>query len=425
MSGNIKITYAREKKRGAVLKVVGVGGGGGNAINRMIEEGLQGVEFVAVNTDIQDLSDIKEPAMTLQIGEKITKGLGVGSNAEMGMQAALENTESIIEMLEGANMAFITAGMGGGTGTGASQVIANHSSSMGILTVAIVTKPFDFEGESRLKVAENGIKALKESVDAIIVIPNQKLFELEDADISYKEAYKKVDEILLKAVRGISDIINNPGYQNVDFADVKAVMQEKGVTLMGTGEARGENRAEEAARKALTSPLLDNISINGATGILYNITAASNLSLKEIGRIAEVIKANASPDARIKFGIVDQESMGDVLRVTVIATGLREGDSKKVATRPMHRVVTPPAPAPSSPPPAEKEAAHKPTPPPFDDSYHGYYLGSKLKTSTAANITGYVNESSIPSMMHNPEDVDDLLDVPAFQRARMSAREKR
>ena len=425
MSGNIKITYAREKKRGAVLKVIGVGGGGGNAINRMIEEGLQGVEFVAVNTDIQDLSDIKEPAMTLQIGEKITKGLGVGSNAEMGMQAALENTESIIEMLEGANMAFVTAGMGGGTGTGASQVIANHSSSMGILTVAIVTKPFEFEGESRLKVAENGIKALKESVDAIIVIPNQKLFELEDADISYKEAYKKVDEILLKAVRGISDIINNPGYQNVDFADVKAVMQEKGVTLMGTGEARGENRAEEAARKALTSPLLDNISINGATGILYNITAASNLSLKEIGRIAEVIKSNASPDARIKFGIVDQESMGDVLRVTVIATGLKEGETKKVATRPMHRVVTPPTPIPSSPSPIEKEAAHKPTPPPFEDAYHGYYLGSKLKTSTAANITGYVNESSIPSMMHNPEDVDDLLDVPAFQRARMTGREKR
>ena len=327
MSEDIKINYAREKKRGAVLKVVGVGGGGGNAINRMIEEGLQGVEFVAVNTDIQDLSDIKEPGMTLQIGEKITKGLGVGSNAEMGMQAALENTESIIEMLEGANMAFITAGMGGGTGTGASQVIANHSSSMGILTVAIVTKPFEFEGASRMKVAEDGIKALKESVDAIIVIPNQKLFELEDADISYKEAYKKVDEILLKAVRGISDIINNPGYQNVDFADVKAVMQEKGVTLMGTGEARGDNRAEEAARKALTSPLLDNISINGATGILYNITAASSLSLKEIGRVAEIVKSNASSDAKIKFGIVDDETMADVLRVTVIATGLKEGQA--------------------------------------------------------------------------------------------------
>lgn len=426
MNEDIKITYARERKRGAVLKVVGVGGGGGNAINRMIEEGLQGVEFVAVNTDIQDLSDIKEPGMTLQIGEKITKGLGVGSNAEMGMQAALENTESIIEMLEGANMAFITAGMGGGTGTGASQVIANHSSSMGILTVAIVTKPFEFEGGSRMKVAEDGIKALKESVDAIIVIPNQKLFELEDADISYKEAYKKVDEILLKAVRGISDIINSPGYQNVDFADVKAVMQEKGVTLMGTGEARGDNRAEEAARKALSSPLLDNISINGATGILYNITAASSLTLKEIGRVAEIVKSNASSDARIKFGIVDDETMADVLRVTVIATGLKEGQTgSRVGTRPMHRVVTPITPIPSSPPPPPVPEKVKTIENPFDNGANGYYLGSKFKPSTAANITGYVNESSIPSMMHNPEDVDDLLDVPSFQRPKIAGRDKR
>ena len=418
----IKITYAKEKPRGAVLKVIGVGGGGGNAVNRMIEEGLQGVEFVAVNTDVQDLSDIKEPAMTLQIGEKITKGLGVGSNAEMGMQAALENTESIIEMLEGAHMVFITAGMGGGTGTGASQVIANHSSSMGILTVAIVTKPFEFEGAARTKVAEDGIKVLRESVDAIITIPNQKLFELEDADISYKDAYKKVDEILLKAVRGISDIINYPGYQNVDFADVKAVMQEKGVTLMGTGEAKGENRAEEAVRKALTSPLLDNLSIHGATGILYNITAASNLSLKEIGRIAEIVKANASPEARIKFGIVDDEGMGELLRVTVIATGLREEDRKTVTGRPLHKVATPVNPTPTPPPAAVKENTESRSL--FQDSNTGYYLGTKNK-SNPANITGYVNEGGIPNMLHNPEDVDDLLDVPSFQRHKITERKSR
>lgn len=418
----IKITYAKEKPRGAVLKVVGVGGGGGNAVNRMIEEGLQGVEFVAVNTDVQDLSDIKEPAMTLQIGEKITKGLGVGSNAEMGMQAALENTESIIEMLEGANMVFITAGMGGGTGTGASQVIANHSSSMGILTVAIVTKPFEFEGAVRIKVADDGLKALRESVDAIITIPNQKLFELEDADISYKEAYKKVDEILLKAVRGISDIINHPGYQNVDFADVKAVMQEKGVTLMGTGEAKGENRAEEAVRKALTSPLLDNLSIHGATGILYNITAASNLSLKEIGRIAEIVKANASPEAGIKFGIVDDESMGELLRVTVVATGFKEGDRKKMAARPLHKVATPVNPMPPPPPAAVQENIEPKTG--FQDSSMGYYLGTKNK-SNAANITGYVNEGGIPNMLHDPESVDDLLDVPSFQRLKITERKGR
>lgn len=429
MSDEIKITYAQEKqKKGAVLKVIGVGGGGGNAINRMIEEKLQGVEFIAVNTDVQDLANIKSPGLTLQIGEKITKGLGVGSNADMGMQAALENTDAIIEMLEGAHMVFITAGMGGGTGTGASQVIANHAASMGILTVAIITKPFEFEGANRMKVAEAGIKALKESVDAIITIPNQKLFELEDADMSFKDAYKKVDEILLRAVRGISDIISTPGYQNVDFADVKAVMHEKGVTLMGTGEARGENRAEEAARKTLTSPLLDNVSIHGATGVLYNITASSSLTLKEMGRIAEIINSNASPDARIKFGIVDDESMGDLLRVTVIATGFKETNEKKVTPRSLHKLFTPVTPLTPIPP-----IPSIPTPPPalveetkdfgdFDDSSRGFYLGPKTNKSKPTNITEYVNESSIPNMLHDPENVDDLLDVPSFQRYKSTER---
>jgi cell division protein FtsZ len=422
MSEDIKITYAKEKRKGAVLKVIGVGGGGGNAVNRMIEERLQGVEFVAVNTDVQDLANIKPPGVTLQIGEKITKGLGVGSNADMGMQSALENTDAIIEMLEGAHMVFITAGMGGGTGTGASQVIANHAASMGILTVAIVTKPFDFEGAARMKVAEEGIKALKDSVDAIITIPNQKLFELEDADMSFKDAYKKVDEILLRAVRGISDIISIPGYQNVDFADVKAVMQEKGVTLMGTGEARGENRAEEAARKTLTSPLLDNISIHGATGILYNITASSTLTLKEIGRIADIINANASPDARIKFGVVDDEGMGDLLRVTVIATGFKESSERKVTPRSLHRVVTPSVPVvviPSPPPALVEETKDFAD---LDDASKGYYLGPKVNKSRATNITEYVNESSIPNMIHDPGSVHDLLDVPSFQRFKLTER---
>jgi len=417
----VKITYAKEKQRGAVLKVIGVGGGGGNAINRMIEEGLQGVEFVAINTDIQDLCNIKPPAHTLQIGEKITRGLGVGSNAELGMQAALENTDAIIEILEGANMVFITAGMGGGTGTGASQVIANHASSMGILTVAVVTKPFEFEGNHRMKVAEGGIKSLLDSVDAMLVIPNQKLFEIEDSNISYKDAYKKVDEILLKAVKGISDIINNAGYQNVDFADVKAVMSEKGRTLMGTGEARGENRAEDAARKALTSPLLDNISIHGATGILYNITAASNLSLKEIGAIAEFIKSNAALDARIKFGIVDDENMGDVLRVTVIATGFREGE-RRADSRSLHKMPTPLNPVISNGNNTQSVQTAPPITPrkeePSKDSNMGYYLGSKRTPSTAniPNLTGYVTENSLPCMDPNPENHDDILDVPAFQR---------
>lgn len=426
MQEDIKITYAKEKKKGAVLKVIGVGGGGGNAVNRMIEEGMTGVEFVAINTDVQDLSNIKPSAISLQIGEKITKGLGVGSNAELGMQAALENTEAIIEVLEGAHMVFITAGMGGGTGTGASQVIANHASSMGILTVAIVTKPFEFEGSQRMQVAETGIKNLMESVDALLIIPNQKLFEIEDANIAYKDAYKKVDEILLKAVRGISDIINNAGYQNVDFADVKACMSEKGRTLMGTGEAKGENRAEEAVKKALTSPLLDNVSIEGATGILYNITAASDLSLREIGVIAEMIKSHASPDAKIKFGIVDDETIRDVLRVTVIATGFKEGE-KHTTPRALHKMNTPSQPQ----PPTKKNLEEEYHP---QDNHPGYYLGKTFNApksplfapspppSAGTNLDGYINEGSIPSMLQDPESVDDLLDVPSFQRPRITGR---
>ena len=399
MKEGVKITFAKEKKRGAVLKVIGVGGGGGNAVNRMIEESLKGVEFIAINTDLQDLSNIKEPAIKLQIGDKITKGLGTGSNAEIGMQAALENTEDIIEVLEGANMVFVTAGMGGGTGTGASQVIANHASSMGILTVAIVTKPFEFEGVNRMNVAEDGIKGLIDSVDAIITIPNQRLFDIEEADISYKEAYKKVDEILLKAVRGISDIISNPGYQNVDFADVKTTMSEKGMTLMGTGEAKGEKRAEEATRKALNSPLLDNMSIDGATGVLYNITAASDLSLHEIGIISDIVRENVSPDARIKFGIVDDENMKDLIRVTVVATGFKENKDhympKRSAKVAQKTVI-----------PTKKSEAE----------VNSYYFKRKPNTANATDLGGYLNESNIPSMLQNPESVDDILDVPSFQR---------
>ena len=312
MNNEVKITFKKKKKVGAVLKVLGIGGGGGNAVNRMIDEKLGGVEFIAINTDVQDLSNINPPAITLQIGEKLTKGLGSGSNSEIGMQAALESTEMITDMLEGADMAFITAGMGGGTGTGASQVIANHAASMGVLTVAIVTKPFEFEGIHRMEVAEEGVKSLLDSVDAIIVIPNDKLFELEDEDIPLRDSYRKVDEILLKAVKGISDIINTSGFQNVDFADVKSTMAEKGMTMMGTGESKGDNRAEEAANKALNSPLLDNISIDGATGVLYNITTslAHPLGRNELKVIAETINSQVSPHVKSKFGVVEDNNMG-------------------------------------------------------------------------------------------------------------------
>jgi len=399
MEKEIKILYANEKKYGAVLRVIGVGGAGGNAVNRMIEENMKGVDFVAINTDVQVLGKINDPATRLQIGEKITRGLGAGSNPDIGEQAALEDTEAIIELLEGANMVFITAGMGGGTGTGASHVIANHASSMGILTVAVVTKPFLFEREKRMRVAEEGIKKLKESVDAIIIIPNQKLLSLNEPNITYREAYKRADEVLLQAVRGISDIISSTGYQNVDFADVKAIMVGKGMTLMGTGEAKGEKRAEEATRKALNSPLLDNVSISGSTGVLYNISAAANLTLTEIERISEMITQHADKEAVIKFGIIEDESMGENLRVTVIATGFRETAA--------------PQPVKAKTPAANLMLGVESSPRPNASQN---FLKSHRYTPTSVDISGYVNEANMPSMVHVPEDGMDPLDIPTFQR---------
>lgn len=413
MVNDIKIALKKREPQGAILKVIGVGGGGGNAINRMIKEGLSGVEFIAVNTDVQDLAHICKPAITLQVGEKLTKGLGTGSNAAIGMQAAQENTDAIIDMLEGANMVFITAGMGGGTGTGASQVIANHASTMGILTVAVVTKPFEFEGNERMKSAEEGIKNLVDVVDAIIVIPNQKLFEIEDEDLPIRDAYKKVDEILLKAVRGISDIINTAGIQNVDFADVKSTMAEKGMTLMGTGEARGENRAEEAARRALTSPLLDEVDITGATGVLYNITTspASPLGTRELRLISDIITSKVAPNVKSKFGIVEDENLGDLLRVTVIATGFNpKGGARQYIPQPPVRnaaAVTP-------------NMVHRQPTPAFPEENMGFFLGKRnpraVQLETASN--GYITDS--PSMINNPEQVEDPLDSSPFNLERGS-----
>ncbi len=400
----IKITLAPEKKvNGAVLKVIGVGGAGGNAVNRMIEQDLRGVDFIAVNTDIQDLAEIRKPATTLQIGEKITKGLGAGSNPAIGEQAAIEDTESVMDLLDGAHMVFLTAGMGGGTGTGATHVIANHASSLGILTVAVVTKPFQFEREKRMKVAEDGIEKLKEAVDAIIVIPNQRLLDLGIPDLTLENAYHKADEILHQAVRGISDMINTKGAQNVDFADVRTTMAGKGITLMGSGEAAGENRAEEAARKALNSPLLDNVSIAGATGILYNITAAASLTLHEVSQVSDMITQNADPDATIKFGVVRDEGMKDTLRVTVIATGFRQPPgtplSKTRASAPLNA-----NPSPVRRPTDPVEAVVAPTP------------------GGGADLIRYINDKSFPSMTHSPEnDAEDPWDIPSFRRPKISS----
>jgi len=398
MDDDIKILYGREKKQGAVLKVIGVGGAGGNAVNRMIEENLKGVEFIAVNTDAQVLSTIQAPALKLQIGDKITKGLGAGSNPDIGEQAALDDTGPIIEVLEGAHMVFITAGMGGGTGTGASHVIANHASTMGILTVAVVSKPFNFEKEKRMRVAEDGIRKLRDNVDAIIIIPNQKLLELGDPDITYQNAYKKADEVLLQAVRGISDIINSTGAQNVDFADVKSTMVGRGITLMGTGEAKGDNRAEEAAKRAMNSPLLDNLSINGATGILYNITASTTLTLAEIEKISDLITRNADSDATIKFGVIVDDNAGETLRVTVIATGFKETKHEAQA-----RGKTPSAAFIASEP-----SYRQPTP--------AQPFLIQPRPSSSVDVSKYVNDSTMPNMTHGPENFEDPLDIPTFQR---------
>jgi len=409
MSEEIKIKFANNvKKKGAILKVVGVGGAGGNAINRMIEDGLKGVEFIAVNTDIQDLNSIKQPSKILQIGERTTQGLGAGSNSETGFQAALEDSTSISELIKGANMIFIASGMGGGTGTGASQVVADIATRLGILTVAVVTKPFEFEGSSRMEIAEEGIRKLTELVDAIIVIPNQKLFEINGGELPLKEAYRKADDVLIQAVRGISDIINNPGYQNVDFADVKATMSSRGMTLMGTGEAKGENRAQMAANMALTSPLLDNISISGAKGILYNITASSDFSLKEMGIISEIIKQNAAPDAKIKFGVVYDDKMEDLLRVTVIATGFNERASHRMHSN--INSVTRRQNTPNKPIEKTQETFLTPTTKENDN----YFIDSDVRGITDPKL--YVNETNTPNLGHNPDDYEDPLDIPAFLR---------
>ncbi len=305
----------------AKIKVIGVGGAGGNAVNTMIERGLTGVDFIVSNTDAQDLR--KSRASTkLQIGSRSTKGLGSGGNPELGREAALEDQAKISESLEGADMVFITAGMGGGTGTGASPIVAQASREMGVLTVGVVTKPFGFEGPRRNKQALQGIENLERDVDTLIIIPNDRLATVQK--ISILEAFKKADEVLYQAVRGISDIITGTGYINVDFADVKSIMGENGgKALMGTGYAEGNNRGIEAAETAITSPLLEDISIDGARGILLNVTASPDFGIEELNQACNYIKDRAHEDVNLIFGLVFDEAMRNAVRITVIATGIQ------------------------------------------------------------------------------------------------------
>ena len=303
----------------ANIKVIGVGGGGNNAVNRMVDSDLKGVQFLSANTESQVL-ELSKADVTIQIGEKVTKGLGAGANPQIGEEAAQESREEIIKALEGADMVFVTAGMGGGTGTGAAPIVAECAKEIGALTVGVVTKPFAFEGKRRRAQAEKGIEFLTQKVDTIIVIPNDKLLQVVDKKCSLSDAFGKADDVLRQGIKGISDLIQIPGLINLDFADVKTIMTEQGEALMGIGVATGENRAADAAKMAINSPLLET-SIDGAKGILLNISGSANLSLFEINEAAEIISDAADPDANIIFGSVIDESLGGKVQITVVATG--------------------------------------------------------------------------------------------------------
>src|SRR5919201_4366716 len=355
-----RITFADDETRGARIKVVGVGGGGGNAITRMIASGLQGVEFIAINTDLQALRANRAP-VKIQIGGKLTKGLGAGANPDVGRQAAVEDTEKICDALEGSDMVFITTGLGGGTGTGAAPVVASIASQLGgesgnVLTVAVVTLPFSLEGKRRMGQAMDGLAQLRECVDSVIAIPNDRLLQTVARNTPVSEAFRVADDVLRQAVQGISDIITVPGQINLDFADVQAVMKGMGQAVMGTGIGEGDNRAVEAAQRAISNPLLEDSSIEGARGVIVNITGGPDLSLAEAAEATALITKVADAEANVIYGIVTDDSMGQAVKVTVIATGFTRGGQRKVAPTPVDLTnyvgagAAPPAHAPAAEP---------------------------------------------------------------------------
>lgn len=382
----------------AVIKVIGVGGGGGNAVNHMAVSNIEGVEFICANTDAQALKNIGARTV-LQLGPGVTKGLGAGANPEVGRQAALEDRERIAEVLAGTDMVFITTGMGGGTGTGAAPVIAEVAKELGILTVAVVTRPFPFEGKKRMVIADEGIRALAESVDSLITIPNEKLLTILGKDASLLSAFAKADDVLAGAVRGISDIIKRPGMINVDFADVKTVMSEMGMAMMGTGCASGPNRAREATEAAIRNPLLEDVNLQGARGILVNITAGPDLSLGEYSDVGNIIEQFASEHATVKVGTVIDADMRDELHVTVVATGLGARMEKpvKVVDNTVQVAVTQSvAQQPAAQPRSEQSVNYK------DYERPTVQRQSHGGAATAAKL--------------NTQDDLDYLDIPAFLR---------
>jgi cell division protein FtsZ len=398
----------------ARIKVIGIGGGGGNAVNTMIGARLFGVDFMVANTDAQSLEASHAP-VRVQLGGLVTKGLGAGANPEIGRRAALEDQEQIREYLEGSDMIFITAGMGGGTGTGGAPVVARIAREVGALTVGVVTKPFIFEGKKRQRQAEDGIEELKQSVDTLIVIPNQRLLSIAAKTTTMIEAFHKADDVLLQAVRGISDLIITPGLINLDFADVRTVMAEMGLALMGAASASGENRAIEAAQKAISSPLLEDISIQGARGVLINITGGPDLCLHEVNEAASMIQEEAHDDANIIFGAVIDENMADEIRITVIATGF--GEEKEETKAAPVQVQVPLAAANvasiGSAAPKAKKVVHLGTI--VDDLDAPTWQRRKPGSDDIETVTLNKNNFSLGA---SQED-DDKYDIPTFLRRQM------
>jgi cell division protein FtsZ len=409
----LRISFNEEARNDARIKVIGVGGGGNNAVNRMIDSGMEHIEFIVANTDLQALR-MSRAGSKIQLGVKLTNGLGAGANPEIGRKAALEDSDKIIEALEGADMVFVTAGLGGGTGTGAAPIIASLASEMGALTVAVVTKPFAFEGKRRMQQAERGISELMESVDTTIVIPNEKLLGVAE-NAGFFESFRIADDILRQGVQGISDIITIPGIINRDFADVKAIMAGMGYAVMGTATAAGEHRTNEAAQRAIASPLLEAGAIDGARGILINITGSSSLKLAEVQQACTIIQGAAHEDANIIFGAVLDEKMKDSVKITVIATGFKESDMSSRQHESYDPIIVPRhhdrlrAPEPVAEPVFEPEPTFEPDPVPvaFQEAV------ALAPLSASADVVSLDAMRSAP-----PRYIAEDLDVPAFMRKR-------
>jgi len=388
----------------AVIKVIGVGGGGGNAVAHMVTSGIEGVEFMCINTDAQALKHSKVKT-SLQIGCNITKGLGAGADPEVGRQAAMEDRDRIIEMIEGCDMLFITAGMGGGTGTGAAPVVAQVAKELGILTVAVVTRPFEMEGGKRTLIANHGLAELGKYVDSLITIPNQKLLTVLGAKTTLLDAFKSANHVLQGAVQGIAELITRPGLINVDFADVRTVMSETGMAMMGSGIARGENRAKEAAEMAVSSPLLEDINLQGAHGILVNVTAGMDLSIGEFQEVGNVVKQFASDDATVVVGTVIDPELSDEMRVTVVATGLGRPEVAVTGRSPYGRdVPTLSKPAPQATPAPEPPMRVVPRRPLTAADY------------AALDKPAVQRQRAVGDGLHGVAESEDVLDIPAFLR---------